>query len=101
MMFSIENLEKDKSKLPRCTTSEHPSLTSLQIENTGEGLGEKKETPTLLVGMYTGAETMENTIVQFSSITQSCPNLAEPMNHNTCGLPVHHQLLEFTQTHVH
>ena len=101
MMFSIENLEKDKSKLPRCTTSEHPSLRSLQIANTGEGLGKKKETPTLLVGMYTGAETMENTIVRFSSVTQSCPNLAEPMNHNTCDLPVHHQLLEFTQTHVH
>ena len=39
--------------------------------------------------------------VQFSSIAQSCPTLCDPMNHNTPGLPVHHQLLEFTQTHVH
>lgn len=70
MMFSTANLEKGKSKLPRCTTSEHPSLRSLQTANTGEGVGEKKETPTLLVGMYTVAETMENTIVQFSSVTQ-------------------------------
>ena len=39
--------------------------------------------------------------VQFSSVTQSCPIICDPMNHSTPGLPVHHQLLEFTQTHVH
>ena len=39
--------------------------------------------------------------VQFSSVTQSCPTLCDPMNHSTPGLPVHHQLQEFTQTHVH
>ena len=39
--------------------------------------------------------------VQFSSVAQSCPTLYEPMNHSTPGLPVHHQLPEFTQTHVH
>ena len=39
--------------------------------------------------------------VQFSSVTQSCPTLCDPMNHSTPGLPVHHQLLESTQTHVH
>ena len=38
---------------------------------------------------------------QFSSVTQSCPTLCNPMNRSTPGLPVHHQLLEFTQTHVH
>ena len=38
---------------------------------------------------------------QFSSVTQSCPTLCDPMNRSTPGLPVHHQLLEFTQTHVH
>ena len=38
---------------------------------------------------------------QFSSVTQSCPTLCDPMNHCTPGLPVHHQLPEFTQTHVH
>ena len=37
---------------------------------------------------------------QFSSITQSCPTLCNPMDNSTPGLPVHHQLLEFTQTHV-
>ena len=39
--------------------------------------------------------------VQFSSVAQSCPTLCDPMNHSTPGLPVHHQFLEFTQTHVH
>ena len=39
--------------------------------------------------------------VQLSSATQSCPTLCDPMNHSTPGLPVHHQLLEFTQTQVH
>ena len=39
--------------------------------------------------------------VQFSSVTQSCPTLFYPMNRSTPGLPVHHQLPEFTQTHVH
>ena len=39
--------------------------------------------------------------IQFSSVTQSCPTLCNPMNHSTPGLPVHHQLPEFTQTHVH
>ena len=38
---------------------------------------------------------------QFSSVTQLCPTLCNPMVHSTPGLPVHHQLPEFTQTHVH
>ena len=42
-----------------------------------------------------------NLIVQFSSVTQSCLTLCDPMNRSTPGLPVHHQLPEFTQTHVH
>ena len=39
--------------------------------------------------------------VQFSSVAQSYPTRCDPMNRSTPGLPVHHQLLEFTQTHVH
>ena len=39
--------------------------------------------------------------VQFSSVAQSCPTLCDPMNCSTPGLPVHHQLPEFTQTHGH
>ena len=39
--------------------------------------------------------------VQFSSVTQLCPTLREPVNRSTPGLPVRHQLPEFTQTHAH
>ena len=39
--------------------------------------------------------------IQFSSVAQSCPILCDPMNRSTPGIPVYHQLLEFTQTHVH
>ena len=37
----------------------------------------------------------------FSSVAQSCPTLCDPTNCSMPGLPVHHQLPEFTQTHVH
>ena len=39
--------------------------------------------------------------VQFSSVAQWCPTLCNPMNQSTSGIPVHHQLLESTRTHVH
>ena len=39
--------------------------------------------------------------VQFSSVAQLCSTLCDPMNRTAPGLSVHHQLLEFTQTHVH
>ena len=45
--------------------------------------------------------SLEISEVQFSSVTQSCPTLCDSMNHSTPGLPVRHQLPEFTQTHVH
>ena len=46
-------------------------------------------------------ETSKVYSLQFSSVAQSCPTLCDPMNRSTPGLPVHHHLLEFTQTHVH
>ena len=39
--------------------------------------------------------------VELSSVAQSCPTLCDPMDCSTPGLPIHHQLPEFTQTHVH
>ena len=44
---------------------------------------------------------MASSLIQFSSVAKSCPTLCDPMNHSTPGLPVHHQLPEFTQTNVH
>ena len=42
-----------------------------------------------------------SSVLPFSSVSQLCPTLCDPMNRSTPGLPVHHQLPEFTQTHVH
>ena len=44
---------------------------------------------------------LSSLLVQFSSVTQSCLTLCDPMNRSMPGLPVHNQLLEFTQAHVH
>ena len=50
---------------------------------------------------FTNWATREAHSVQFSSVTQSCPTLCDPMNCSMLGLPVHHQLEEFTQIHAH
>ena len=44
---------------------------------------------------------ISNTSHQIISVAQSCPTLCNPMNRSTPGLPVHHQLPEFTETHVY
>ena len=44
---------------------------------------------------------MSSASVQFSSVARSCPTLSDPMDCSTPGFPVHHQLLELAQTHVH
>ena len=56
----------------------------------------------LLTGQGTRKSLLQqHSSVQFSWVTQSCPTLCDPMNRSTPGLPVHHQLREFTQTHAH
>ena len=63
-------------------------------------LGEKKNSIILpIVQMRTIGP--EGSLVQFSSVAQSCPALCDPMDCSTPGFPVHHQLPELTQTHVH
>ena len=57
-------------------------------------VGEKSWESIGVIGMEFGS-------VQFSSVAQSCPTLHDPMNRSTPGFPVHHQLPEFTQTHIH
>ena len=58
-------------------------------------LKEKFETVSQLIFINTFSS------VQFSSVAQSCPTLCDPMNRSMPGLPVHHHLPEFTQTHCH
>ena len=57
--------------------------------------------PWLKIGLIFNTGLWKKTSVHFSSVAQSCPTLCSSMNHSTPGLPVHHQLPEFTQTHVH
>ena len=56
-----------------------------------------RETETVII--FCHLETLYD--IQFSLVAQSCLALCDPMNHGMPGLPVHHQLPEFTQTHVH
>ena len=53
------------------------------------------------VPKYLSKVTGRGSCLQFSSIAQSCLTLCDPVDCSTPGLPVHHQLLEFTQTYVH
>ena len=55
----------------------------------------------LSVLVLVGTDLKKDSLVKFSSVTQLCPTLCDPMDCRTPGLPVHHQLLEITQTHVH
>ena len=54
-----------------------------------------------ILNHWTTREAQKSFSVQFSSVAQSCLTLCDPMNRSMPGLPVHHQLPEFTQTHVH
>ena len=51
--------------------------------------------------LYLACKVVRSDDNQFSSVTQSCPTLCDPMNCSTPGLPAHQQLPEITQTHVH
>ena len=78
-----------KKKQPNQKMSRGPKWTFLQRRHTDD---QQTHENMLNIANYS---------VQFSSVAQSCLTLCDPMNHSTPGLPVHHQLPEFTQTHVH
>ena len=78
------------------------TLLSLQVALQGNFPKQALDFLYFLGLSYSGlGSTKVLSLVQFSSVTQLCPTLCEPMNHSMPGLPVHHQLLEFTQTHTH
>ena len=65
--------------------------------------GTEPESPVspALAGRFFTTEQAGKFSLEFRSVAQSPPTLCDPMDRSTPGLPVHHQLLEFTQTHVH
>ena len=75
-----------------CPPPEDLSYPEIELASLGS--------PELAGGFFTiGVTCLSDT--QFRSVAQSCPTLCDPMKRSTPGLPVHHQLPEFTQTHVH
>ena len=82
-----------------------PSLGNLDCQKKTSEKGRRRQwhpTPVLLPGKSHGWKSMVGySPDQIRSVTQSCPTLCDPMNRSTPGLPVHHQLPEFTQTHFH
>ena len=78
---------------------EHPGLISFRMD--WLDLLAVQGTLKSLLQHHTSKASILQHSVQFSSVAQSCPTLCNPMNRSMPGLPVHHQLPEFTQTHVH
>ena len=80
------------SSLPKLPTGSAGVLAAAGLSETAE------RTPNFLPPL---TPNNRGGSVQFSSVAQSCPTLCDPINCSTPGLPVHHQLPESTQTHVH
>ena len=74
------------------------NLQNIQVTQVAQH--QKNEQPNQKVGKRT-KQTLLQRRYQFSSVAQSCPTLCDPMDCSTPSFPVHHQLLELTQTHVH
>ena len=108
---SCEVLDWINHKLESRMLQEIPMTSDMQmIPQNGRGTNdplmrvkEENEKPGLKLNIQKTRMMASGPItsVQFSSVAQSCPTLCDPMNRSTPGLPVHHQLPEFTQSHVH
>ena len=100
-------LPRTKECSNNCTVAltSHSSKVMLKILQARLQQNMNCELPSVQPGFRKGTGTRDQIVnihsVQFSSVTQLCPTLCDPMNCSTPGLPVHHQLPEFTQTHVH
>ena len=85
----LMQLNTKKNKQPSQKVSRRPKQSFLQRRHTDEQQTHEKM---LNIAHYS---------VQFSSVSQLCPTLCDPMNCSTQGFPVYHQFPEFNQTHVH
>ena len=110
LIFSSDSLKKRMAN--------HFSILALRTPWTvwkGKMIGLKEELPRSVSAQYATGDQWRNNSrknegmepkqkqqdYQFSSVAQSCPTICNPTNHSTPGLPVHHHLLEFSQSHIH
>ena len=113
-LFAVQGTLKESSQQHSSKPSvlRHSDFFTVQISHSYMTTGKTialtrrtfvgKVTPLLLNMVSSLVVTfLPRSSVQFSSVAQSCPTLCYPMNRSMPGLPVHHQLPEFTQTHVH
>ena len=106
MTFLTVSICCDPNLFPNCNffREQHVLLESLEIMSQitlGGILSQVQCHVHLSLLLLLALTQLRLSSVQFSSVAQSCPTLCDPMNCSTPGLPVHHQLPEFTQTHVH
>ena len=73
----------------------------VQKEAVNKTIPKKKKAKWLSEEALEIAQERRQSVSSISSVTQLCPTLCDPMNRSMPGLPVHHQLPEFTQTHGH
>ena len=85
---------------PCCPRDSAESSPAPQFEGMSSSVLSLLYGPTLY-GKNHSLDHMNHCSVQFSSVAQSCPTLCDSMNCSMPGLPVHHQLLEVTQTHIY
>ena len=98
--YCPQNLFSLKISLPSCIQQCERRLTA-QVCGLNPGWGAVSPDSSAGPEAQSHRAAVQDEMIQFSSVAQSCPTLFNPMNHSTPGLPVHHQLPEFTQTHIH
>ena len=99
----IKNLSRNINNLRYADDTTLMAESEEELKNLLMEMKEKSEKAGLKLNIQK-TKIMESSpisSVQFSSVSQSCPTVCSPVDHSTPGLPVHHQLPEFTQTHVH
>ena len=107
MVLVVKNLPanaRDSGSIPELGGGNANLLQYSYLKNLRDRVT-KSRTRMQQLSMYTCTHpnyiSDSNLTIQFSSVAQSCPTLCDPMNFSTPGLPVHHQLPESTQPHVH